>query len=87
MFKQKSSIDELADYLKKNLKKGYTQDSLRWALIDQGYSKIQIERAVIKVDKEMASTAPILRVKPEIEYKVIPPDSLEEPKKWWQFWR
>jgi len=43
MFKEKGLMDEITDYIKKNLKKGYTQDSLKYALINQGYSKIKYE--------------------------------------------
>ncbi|MBS3099422.1 hypothetical protein J4462_04370 [Candidatus Pacearchaeota archaeon] len=61
-------IDELTSYIKKNLKKGYTKESLLWALTNQGYSKIEIERAFERADKLMAEEAPILKTKPEISY-------------------
>lgn len=69
---------DLTTYIRKNLKKGYTKESLRWALLDQGYSKLEIDKAIRRVDKELADTAPILKTKPEIEYKVIPING-EEP--------
>ena len=37
---------DLVDYIKRNLKKGYTEDSLKWALVNQGNSKIEVERAI-----------------------------------------
>ena len=40
------SNQDIADYIKKNLKKGYTLDSLRFSLISQGYSKISVENAI-----------------------------------------
>ena len=61
-------MDEITDYIKVNLKKGYTKESLRWALINQGYSKIEVERAIKRVDRELADKAPILKTKPEITY-------------------
>ncbi|MBI5803771.1 hypothetical protein HY450_00840 [Candidatus Pacearchaeota archaeon] len=76
-------IDDLVSYIKKNLKKGYTRESLIWALINQGYSKIEVERAMKRVELELAEEAPILKTKPEIEYKVIPEE--EKPKK--RFWK
>lgn len=84
MFKQKALIDELADYIRKNLKKGYTKESLRWALIDQGYSKMEVERAIKKVDMQLASEAPILKTKPEIEHKIIEPKGygVKKKRKW-----
>ncbi len=62
---------KLANYFKKNLKKGYTSDSLKWALINQGYSKAAIERALEIVNKELAEKAPILKEKPVIKYEII----------------
>lgn len=65
---------QLVNYLKKNLKKGYTVDSLKWALIRQGYSKTAVERAIEKTNKELAEKAPILKEKPVIKYEIIDED-------------
>lgn len=78
MFKKRNLIDDLTDYFKRNLRKGYTKESLRWALINQGYSKFEVEKAARNADMELAETAPILKTKPEIKYEVITED---EPKK------
>ena len=85
---EKDYVDELKNYIKKNLKKGYTKESLRWALINQGHSKIEVEKAIKKVDEEMASKAPVLNSKPEIKYEVVEPkikETTNEVKKpWWK---
>ena len=39
-------IQNLVSYMKKNLAKGYTIDSLRIALIRQGYTKTELERVI-----------------------------------------
>ena len=41
-------LKEIVDYIKKNLKKGYTKDSLKWALVKQGYPRLEVERAFKK---------------------------------------
>ena len=64
-------LKKLVDYFKKNLSKGYTIDSLKWALINQGYSRSIIERAIKQTHKELAEKAPILKEKPEIKYEII----------------
>jgi hypothetical protein len=64
---------QLADYLKKNLKKGYTKESLKWALVSQGHSKIEIEKAFSLAEEEMAREAPVLKTKPKITREVIEP--------------
>jgi hypothetical protein len=73
MFKEKPLIDELTDYIIKNLKKGYTQDSLKWALINQGYSRMEVERAFKKSNHQLATKAPILKTKPKIKYELVEP--------------
>jgi hypothetical protein len=82
----KSYIGELAEYIKKNLKKGYTIDSLRWALIDQGHSKMEVSKAIKKVEEELIREAPVLRTKPDITYEVIIPEEKKEEKPFWKRW-
>jgi hypothetical protein len=67
----------IVEYIKKNLKKGYTVDSLKWALVNQGYSRITIETAIQEVNKELAKSAPILKEKPVIKYEII--DEYDNP--------
>jgi len=61
----------LKNYLKENLKKGYTIESLKWALIKQGYSRTAIEMAIEQLHKELAREAPVLKEKPIIRYQII----------------
>ncbi len=83
MLKKKNLIDDLSNYIKKNLKKGYTKDSLRWALLKQGYSRLEIEKALKRADIELAESAPVLKTKPEIKYELIEP--AKSPKL--SFWK
>lgn len=85
MGKRENYIQELVDYVKKNLKKGYTVDSLRWALISQGHSKIEVERAIKRVDESLSAEAPIMKTSPEIKYEVIEPKGAIIQKK--SLWR
>ncbi|MBX4196876.1 hypothetical protein KW805_04785 [Candidatus Pacearchaeota archaeon] len=73
MHKKKNYMDELVEYLRKNLKKGYTKESLKWALINQGYSKIEVENALRLADEKLANEAPILRAKATINYELVEP--------------
>lgn len=83
--KGKNYISELTNYIKRNLRKGYTKESLRWALINQGHSKIEVEKALQLVEKEMAAEAPILKTKPEIKVEILEPsDAIIEKKSWWK---
>jgi actin-like ATPase involved in cell morphogenesis len=70
---------KIVDYLKKNLKKGYTIESLKWALIGQGYSRTSVERAVEELNKELARKAPILKEEPVIKYEIL--DEKDRPIK------
>ena len=77
---------KLAEYFKKNLKKGYTEDSLRWALVNQGYSRTLIDSALERAHKDLAEEAPILKEKPEIKYEVLDENDkpVEVKKSWWK---
>ncbi len=76
----------LVEYFKKNFKKGYTEDSLRWALVSQGYSRSLIDSALEKAHKELAEEAPILKEKPTITYEVLDENNVpvEIKKPWWK---
>ncbi len=78
MLNEKGYIIELTNYIKKNLKKGYTKDSLKWALINQGYSKLEVEKAIKRVDEELVNEAPILKTKPQIKYEIVEPSEYAE---------
>ena len=75
----------MADYIKNNLSKGYTLESLKWALINQGYSRSLITKAIEIVNKEMAEKAPKLVEKPAIKYESHDEeDNLVSKKPWWK---
>ena len=73
MVKSTDYTGRVINYIKKNLKKGYTKESLKWALINQGYSNFEVKKAIKKADEHLASKAPILKTKPIIKYEVIEP--------------
>lgn len=83
MYEPKNYVQQLADYIKKNLAKGYTIDSLRFSLKEQGYSRISIENAIELANKQLAAEAPPMKEKPQIIYKVVEP--AEPVKK--SFWK
>lgn len=64
-------VRQLVNYVKRNLKKGYTVESLKWALVDQGHSKMQIEKAMKRAEEELSQEAPILKTKPTIKREII----------------
>lgn len=62
---------QLADYIKKNLAKGYTVDSLRFSLVKQGYSRTSIEKSIEMANQQLATSAPKMVEKPTISYQVL----------------
>jgi len=86
MNQSKDHVQQLADYILKNLAKGYTLDSLRFSLTTQGYSRISVENAIEIANKQLAKTAPIMREKPEIIYKVSPEIKYSKEKKGFLDW-
>lgn len=86
MIKKGDYIGELTEYIRKNLKKGYTLESLKWALISQGHSKLEVEKAIKKTEDDLSKEAPVLKSKPEITYEVVEPKNavVEEKKPFWK---
>lgn len=63
--------EQLSEYILKNIKKGYTMDSLKFSLISQGYTKITVENAIELANKKLAKEIPAIKERPEIVYKVV----------------
>ena len=83
MQKKGDYIGELASYIKKNLKKGYTKDSLRYALVNQGHSRLEVDKAIKRVEQELSHEAPVLKTTPSIIYEVIEPKEDGVEKRPW----
>ena len=77
---------KLVNYFKKNLAKGYTLDSLKFALLSQGYARAIVESAIVQANEELAAKAPILEEKPTIKYEMIDEygKPIEIDKPWWK---
>ncbi len=87
MGKREDYIQQLAEYFKRNLRKGYTKESLKWALINQGHSRLEVEKAMKRVDETLSQEAPVLKTKPEIKFEIIEPkDAIAEKKSLWKRW-
>jgi|TARA_B100001971_G_C17889777_1_gene382381 uncharacterized protein Smg (DUF494 family) len=87
---------KLVEYFKKNLAKGYTEDSLKWILIQQGYSRTDITRALEKLEKfrqEEERSRAKDKERPKIKYQLYGADNkpikIEErkPFSWKKFFR
>jgi len=68
---EEAYIYQLVDYIKKNLAKGYTLDSLKTALEAQDYSRSAIEKAIKITNEQLAKSLPAVKEKPRIKYKVV----------------
>ena len=79
-------VKNLAEYFKKNIKKGYTAEALKWALVNQGYQKTSVEKAIELAHQEMAREAPVFREKPVITHEMIDESGrpVEIKKSWWR---
>ena len=77
MGKETQIVRKLADYIKKNLSKGYTMDSLKWALVRQGYNRTEVVGALELATRELAAEAPKVEAQPPRVEPVIEP--IQEP--------
>ena len=80
MERPKDYLQQLADYIKKNLTKGYPVESLRVSLMAQGYSRLSVENAMELANKQLALQLPPIKEKPQITYKIIPEPEISENK-------
>jgi SOS response regulatory protein OraA/RecX len=69
---------QLADHIKKNLSKGYTMDSLKFSLLQQGYSRTTVEKAIELANRQLADSAPKVVEKPQIKYEVVDDSQMAE---------
>lgn len=78
---------KIVEYLKKNLKKGYTPESLKWALVKQGYSRTLIDASIKDANTELSKEAPVLKEeKPVITHEIVGEDNqpVQIKKSWWR---
>jgi hypothetical protein len=75
---------ELVEHIKKNFEKGYDAESLKYALLRQGYSKIEVANALEKAKKELEDKNEKNSEKPKIKYEIYGENNkpIREP-----FWR
>ncbi len=79
MLKERGVVENLAIYVENNLKKGYAPESLKWALINQGYSKLEVEKAIKKAQSNTLSGTQLKT--PKMEPKAIISPVLQEEEK------
>jgi hypothetical protein len=78
------AVTSLVAYLERNLKKGYKMDDLRWALVSQKHSRIEIEKAIKIIEARTPSVKKDEERKEEI--KVATQEQLIEPEQKRGFW-
>ena len=83
---RRTSREQLVEYFKRNLKKAYPPETLKWALISQGYSRPIVENSLEEAQKRLAKEAPVFKEKPTIKYHLLDYDNnpvvIKRP--WWK---
>lgn len=78
---------KIIEYIKKNLKKGYPLESLKWALVKQGYSRTLVDTAIREANNELSQEAPVLKEeKPVITHEILDENdqSAKSKRSWWK---
>jgi hypothetical protein len=78
MVNQDTIVASLVSYLERNLKKGYKIEDLRWALITQKHSRIEIEKAIKIVQ---ARTPSVKQEAPKVENIEVKQEDVYVPEK------
>lgn len=77
---------KLVEYFRKNLEKGYDIDTLKWALIKQGNSRVDVAYAIEQIRDEFTKRN-LLKEKPVLEENYEEQTFfVPEKKPWWKFW-
>lgn len=69
---------KLIEHIKKNLSKGYNKDSLKYALIGQGYSKLEVDDTLKIANREFEEKklkTSKEKEKPKIKYELYDVDN------------
>jgi len=75
---EKSQNQQLAEYIMKNLKKGYTPDALKYSLLTQGYSRTSVEKAIETANKQLALEAPKMQEKPHVKVTLVDDNEMRQ---------
>ena len=80
----------IVEHLKKAITKGYKVNSLKWALINQGYSEVIVDKALKQAEKELVEEESkkekeIQKEKPKITYQLY--DERNRPIGKRPFWK
>ncbi|MFH0831545.1 MAG: hypothetical protein V1886_01620 [archaeon] len=84
VYRKEDQTQNLADYVKKNLGKsrGYTIESLKWALVNQGYTRTAVDKAIELANKQIAASLPKFQPAREKQIEIV-----EEPAEKPGFWK
>ena len=80
-------MQNLVDYVKRNLNKGYASDSLRWALINQGHSRIEVDKALTLAQAEVSRERVASRPTASPQTSISSPSLQVEPEPKQPFWK
>lgn len=80
MFQEKKYQGHILDYIKRNLAKGYSKESLKWTLVKQGNSKVEVEKAIEQAEMEISREKARSIEKPIITQSVEPLTQEQMPK-------
>lgn len=68
----------LLDYFERNLKKGYKVEALKYVLLNQGYSKIEIAEAIRIIEEKSKKDKEVLKKEEERRLKMQIQEELKQ---------
>lgn len=76
----------MVEYLLRNVKKGYNLETLKWALINQGHSRLEVEKALSMAQQKLSQPVNTPKSSLPIQQQVAIQIEPEEPKSFWKRW-
>ena len=84
MVREEERVNLLVEKIKGNVSKGYDLTALRWTYVNQGYSKIEVDKAIKMVQEEMNREKVLQEKSQEYILDEGPkPEPVQEKKSFW----
>lgn len=84
VLRESDYIQKVAERVKRNLEKGYKPEALKWALVKQGYTKTEVDKAIKAAQEQLAMEKPKVEPVAAKKVEIIAEPIVEEKKGFWK---
>lgn len=81
--RETNQLKPLIEYIQRNLRKGYKLEDLKWALVNQGHSRVSIDKAITFINELQEAQKPKKQELPQPEVSFTEMPQVQEEKSFW----